>query len=225
VPKRTKSYKDGLIERLKDPVYALEFLKQAYDVQDDLDTLELALRDVAKAWAQPRISDRKILLEVGDGPEGIVIYESEEEGVVDWSPALPAIYVEVTVQDAMVKLGPFQLASIRHKLYEKLHLEVDNMPKKATTHHQPSTKVLEHAIATTEEEAAKLHTLGCTDCIKMHPKGEWVHLRQCLECGHVACCDDSPNQHARKHFKTTGHKNIRSIEPGEDWTYDYSTEG
>ena len=56
---------------------------------------------------------------------------------------------------------------------------------------------------------------GCEDCLKMG--GEWVHLRTCLACGHVGCCDDSPNRHATKHFHGTGHPVIRSFERGEDW--------
>lgn len=48
---------------------------------------------------------------------------------------------------------------------------------------------------------------------------EWFHLRLCLGCGHVGCCDRSPNQHATAHFQTTGHPVIRSFEPGEDWRW------
>ena len=48
---------------------------------------------------------------------------------------------------------------------------------------------------------------------------QWVHLRQCLECGHVACCDSSPRQHATAHFQDTGHPVMRSAEPGEDWRW------
>jgi len=49
----------------------------------------------------------------------------------------------------------------------------------------------------------------------------WVHLRLCLECGHVGCCDASPNKHATKHFHRTKHPIIRSFEPGEDWRWCY----
>ncbi len=45
----------------------------------------------------------------------------------------------------------------------------------------------------------------------------WVHLRLCLVCGHVGCCDDSPNRHASKHFRATKHPVMRSFEPGETW--------
>ena len=55
----------------------------------------------------------------------------------------------------------------------------------------------------------------CEECVKTGD--EWVHLRLCLVCGHVGCCDDSPNRHATKHFKGTGHPLMRSIEPGERW--------
>jgi uncharacterized UBP type Zn finger protein len=59
----------------------------------------------------------------------------------------------------------------------------------------------------------------CEDC---KPIGsDWVHLRLCLNCGHVGCCDSSPNKHATKHFRTTKHPLIRSIEPGESWTWCY----
>ena len=60
---------------------------------------------------------------------------------------------------------------------------------------------------------------GCEECLQTGD--EWVHLRLCLECGHVGCCDDSPNRHATKHFRKTKHPIIRSFEPGEDWGFCY----
>jgi uncharacterized UBP type Zn finger protein len=60
---------------------------------------------------------------------------------------------------------------------------------------------------------------GCSECLA---KGDrWVNLRMCLTCGHVACCDSSPNRHARNHWRTTQHPIIRSFQPGEDWRYCY----
>lgn len=60
---------------------------------------------------------------------------------------------------------------------------------------------------------------GCEDCLRL---GEtWVHLRLCEFCGHVGCCDSSPNKHATKHFHQTGHPIIKSFEPGEEWGYCY----
>jgi uncharacterized UBP type Zn finger protein len=60
---------------------------------------------------------------------------------------------------------------------------------------------------------------GCEDCLKIG--GEWVNLRICLTCGHVGCCDDSPNRHATKHNHATGHPIIQSFNPGESWIYCY----
>jgi uncharacterized UBP type Zn finger protein len=58
---------------------------------------------------------------------------------------------------------------------------------------------------------------GCEECLAT---GEpWLHLRICLECGHVGCCDDSPNRHARAHWHGEDHPLIRSIEPGEEWSW------
>ena len=48
-----------------------------------------------------------------------------------------------------------------------------------------------------------------------------VHLRMCLACGNVGCCDSSPGTHASRHFEATGHPVMRSIEPGEDWRWCY----
>jgi uncharacterized UBP type Zn finger protein len=56
---------------------------------------------------------------------------------------------------------------------------------------------------------------GCEECLAMGSR--WVHLRLCLECGHVGCCDSSPNRHATAHFHATRHPMMRSFEPGEDW--------
>ena len=58
---------------------------------------------------------------------------------------------------------------------------------------------------------------GCEECLASGDA--WVHLRLCLECGHVGCCDDSPNRHATKHFGKTHHPIMRSFEPGENWGF------
>jgi uncharacterized UBP type Zn finger protein len=60
---------------------------------------------------------------------------------------------------------------------------------------------------------------GCEDCLKTGDA--WVHLRLCETCGHVGCCDSSPNRHATKHFHATHHPVIKSFEPGEEWGYCY----
>jgi Zn-finger in ubiquitin-hydrolases and other protein len=63
---------------------------------------------------------------------------------------------------------------------------------------------------------------GCEDCLKIG--GWWVHLRMCMECGHMACCDSSPNKHATKHFHATKHPIMRSMEAGESWGWCYFDE-
>ena len=60
---------------------------------------------------------------------------------------------------------------------------------------------------------------GCKECLE--DGGLWVHLRLCLSCGHVGCCDNSPGRHATKHFHQSHHPVIRSYEPEEDWGYCY----
>jgi hypothetical protein len=56
---------------------------------------------------------------------------------------------------------------------------------------------------------------GCEECLAAN--GRWVHLRLCLTCGHVGCCDQSPGRHGTKHFHASKHAMMRSFEPGEDW--------
>lgn len=60
---------------------------------------------------------------------------------------------------------------------------------------------------------------GCIDCLKTGDR--WVHLRLCMSCGYVGCCDNSINRHATKHFSASGHPVIRSFEPGEGWGFCY----
>ena len=63
---------------------------------------------------------------------------------------------------------------------------------------------------------------GCEDCLRTG--GWWVHLRMCLTCGHVGCCDSSKNRHATRHFGQTEHPVITSFEPGEEWRWCYVDE-
>jgi hypothetical protein len=63
---------------------------------------------------------------------------------------------------------------------------------------------------------------GCEDCLATG--GTWLHLRMCQTCGHIACCDSSPNRHATAHAARTGHPIIRSAEPGEEWSWCYIDE-
>jgi uncharacterized UBP type Zn finger protein len=72
---------------------------------------------------------------------------------------------------------------------------------------------LDHVLITRLPEAVE----GCEDCLRTG--GAWLHLRICLECGHVGCCDDSPGRHATAHYRSAGHPIIRSLEPGEIWSW------
>lgn len=82
-------------------------------------------------------------------------------------------------------------------------------------------------LATTAMECTHLNLItvtgtdmaACGDCLKRGD--QWMHLRMCLVCGYVGCCDSSKNRHARRHYRHTGHPLIRSVEPGENWRYCY----
>jgi uncharacterized UBP type Zn finger protein len=63
---------------------------------------------------------------------------------------------------------------------------------------------------------------GCEECIAVGDT--WVHLRMCLSCGHVGCCDSSKNKHASKHFQASNHALVQSAQPGEDWRWCYIDE-
>ncbi len=66
------------------------------------------------------------------------------------------------------------------------------------------------------------NTDGCEECLKTG--GQWVQLRKCLTCGHVGCCDSSPEMHATKHYLATKHPVMQSAEPGADWKWCYVDE-
>ena len=67
------------------------------------------------------------------------------------------------------------------------------------------------------QEDVKPSADGCEDCLKIGDS--WVHLRLCLICGHVGCCDSSKNKHSTKHFHSTEHPIVQSFEPNEDWKW------
>jgi uncharacterized UBP type Zn finger protein len=66
------------------------------------------------------------------------------------------------------------------------------------------------------------HVDGCEEC--METGDRWVHLRVCMTCGKVGCCDSSPNKHASAHAREVSHPIVRSAEPGEDWLWCYVDE-
>jgi uncharacterized UBP type Zn finger protein len=65
-------------------------------------------------------------------------------------------------------------------------------------------------------------TAGCEECLRLGM--QWVHLRLCLSCGHVGCCDSSPGRHATRHFQHSQHPVVASFEPGERWAWCYVDE-
>jgi CPA1 family monovalent cation:H+ antiporter len=73
----------------------------------------------------------------------------------------------------------------------------------------------------TKEEVSAAYARGCPECVAAG--SAWRNLRMCLNCGSVGCCDSSPNRHASKHWQATGHNMMRSIEQGDEWTYDFVT--
>jgi uncharacterized UBP type Zn finger protein len=82
----------------------------------------------------------------------------------------------------------------------------------------PSCTHLDHVLVT----ELPAESAGCEECLAAGQP--WLHLRICLECGHVGCCDDSPNRHATAHARGTSHPVIRSLQPGEDWCWCYEDE-
>ncbi len=81
------------------------------------------------------------------------------------------------------------------------------------------SKPCEHAALIQDVEPS---ANGCEECLKLGMT--WVHLRMCLICGHVGCCDNSVGKHATKHFHATEHPVMRSVEPGESWKWCYVDE-
>jgi uncharacterized UBP type Zn finger protein len=79
-----------------------------------------------------------------------------------------------------------------------------------------------HCTHLDEIKVTHTRTRVCDECVKLGDT--WVHLRLCLECGQVGCCDSSKNRHATAHFQRMGHPLVRSIEPGERWVWCYVDE-
>jgi uncharacterized UBP type Zn finger protein len=80
------------------------------------------------------------------------------------------------------------------------------------------TEPCEHLASTTIRSVHR-PAKGCEDCLKIG--GWWVHLRECLTCGHIGCCDSSPHRHATAHYHGTKHPIVASAEVGETWAWCY----
>jgi len=86
---------------------------------------------------------------------------------------------------------------------------------------------MEYPCEELSEAARRVHGIrpsseGCEECLRIG--SDWVHLRLCLTCGKVGCCDNSPHRHATAHFHESKHPVIRSFEPGEQWAFCYLDE-
>jgi CPA2 family monovalent cation:H+ antiporter-2 len=86
------------------------------------------------------------------------------------------------------------------------------------------TKEQQRACEHTAEMPADVtsNAIGCPECLELGDR--WMHLRICMQCGQVGCCDSSKNQHASKHYAASGHPVIRSYEPREEWAWCFPDE-
>jgi CPA1 family monovalent cation:H+ antiporter len=96
------------------------------------------------------------------------------------------------------------------------HVELENRDVDDALRLEETDELCEHLQASVDDVAARTPA-GCGACLVEGTT--WVHLRLCLVCGEVGCCDSSPRQHGRRHFEATGHPVIRSFEPGEAWRW------
>jgi len=83
---------------------------------------------------------------------------------------------------------------------------------------RPTQHSCAHLAEVHDVEASTLD--GCEDCLREGT--QWVHLRECLACGHVGCCDNSPRRHATGHWQATSHPLMRSFQPDEEWAWCYA---
>jgi uncharacterized UBP type Zn finger protein len=106
----------------------------------------------------------------------------------------------------------------------RLLREMPNFARCGTRESKPKEEatVMDACSHVKDIKTVKPSANGCEECLKMGD--EWVHLRMCLSCGHVGCCDSSKNKHATKHFHRSKHPIIQSVEPGEDWRWCYVDE-
>ena len=143
-----------------------------------------------------------------------------------------------TQAEALTQAGVSAVISEEYAVTEQLVTHVlenaginPNDVQRYTEHDTPALPPVSLADEQRESPAcshtAQAHTVsplttGCEECMKLGDS--WVHLRVCMTCGKVGCCDDSKNKHATAHFHETGHPIIRSRERGEDWAYCYEDE-
>jgi uncharacterized UBP type Zn finger protein len=106
--------------------------------------------------------------------------------------------------------------TLRRKIISLLRMDSSKMEKKLAYPGQIQSSQCSHL---DQIQAVTPSAAGCTDCLRTGDR--WVHLRICLSCGYVGCCNDSKNKHATRHFQATSHPLIQSYESGENWVWCY----
>jgi len=133
------------------------------------------------------------------------VLEIRKSGTVA-SDVVADVLAMLDVEESMLGMAEDARTEVRETLHERRF-------------HAVACRDLERHQAVPALSAEEAEELACADCVEEGAR--WVALRRCLACGHIACCDSSPRQHATRHFHETAHPVIQSGEPGEDWRWCY----
>jgi CPA1 family monovalent cation:H+ antiporter len=106
---------------------------------------------------------------------------------------------------------------VEESMLDRIEQRTDELREEPLLPPERATDECEHLAAHHDRFVPPRTPNGCEECLEIGDT--WVHLRLCLDCGHVGCCDSSPNKHASRHFDETGHPVMRSFEPGEAWRW------
>ena len=130
------------------------------------------------------------------------------------------VHVEALLDDALRMTFPASdPIALAVQTTPAIHVAPAVAPKRAE---KPPSQQMTTCTHRDQIRSVQPGTDGCEECLKTGDP--WVHLRMCLTCGHVGCCDSSINKHATKHFHATRHPIMRSIQPGESWMWCYVDE-
>ena len=199
----------------KASVAGLERLEEHHDDDDPFNTIQ-ALRDRATqrntaAWERlggtgadeetPSESYARLRLEMLDAERAKVL-EVRNTGTIPHE-VLEDVLAALDVEESMLDVRNARQA------------ELENA--ETVSGISGTIELCEHLEASPRDVSSRVER-ECEDCVR-DGFTQWVHLRKCLECGHMACCDSSPRRHATKHFEECAHPVMRSAEPGEDWRW------
>lgn len=199
------------------PDGAAEAEAAGYDVHLGDSTKEHVLRSAGVTDAEMLVvaddepeQARRIAAVASDvAPETPIAVRSPGEADLEEFVAAGVTHLVSAQRASLVKLSTTVLSQLRGRN----HRTVVDMAKIITVRIDPAA-ACPHAQAIRPVIPS---SFGCEDCLRSGD--DWVHLRVCLECGHVGCCDSSPNRHARRHAEREHHVVAASAEPGEDWAY------